>query len=855
MTLLKKSIASITTLCLITINLTSLSFASEDTQKQELKKAIEKSEPFVVSGNIKEEKKEGISPQQILINYLSNIEKTSIFKVKSKEDDKNDSQFIVRLQQYINNIPIYGSDLVGCVDYDGNIKSISGYIEPTSKTLKGFNYNPTLTKDDALKIAKEKLELKNELNKNEKVELYLYKSKEEYKLAYKVDVNIIGKTIYNKIVFIDANSGDIINQYENTNNIIKSEKIKAKGVFGDEREIQVIHRQGEAGFKDGYYFIDLSRGSKPIKTLDIKGQYFYQYYYQNKIPYGMDNDIKYFSTKLEKSDGKFVDANYHVGKTYDFYLNKYNRDGLDGKGSKPELLVNVNEPGNAFSSLVNGVDILVFGNENSTTYDSAGSLDVIGHEYTHSVVRHTANLDYVSQSGAINEAYGDIFGTLVEHTYKSSKNWTIGENFSKYGYLRSMKNPDIDNVDNMEICRRSHVHNDSCDNDYVHENSGIINKLAYLISEGGTQYGINVKGIGEEKMGKLFYDALTEGLYSQSDFNHLGEVLLLKAKTASEKETVENALKSVGIMKVSSNNPKVVISKMVGETRYETSIMISQKGWDTSDNVVLVNSSSIADALSATPFAKSINAPILLTPNDSLYYNIEQEIKRLKAKNIYIIGGTSVVSNNIVDELEYDGLKVNRISGIDRYETSLEIAKRLGNISNIAVVNGVDGLSDAVSIAPVAANKNMPIILTSQNENFDKINKFIKENNIQTSYVIGGQGVISNDIATKLPNYKRIGGNDRNETNALILENFYKEKNLENIFIAKDGMNKQDDLIDALSAGVLAAKKNSPIVIVGSNLNWKQKEILSSKETNEVTQVGGNGNENSFSQIIDILNK
>lgn len=302
-------------------------------------------------------------------------------------------------------------------------------------------------------------------------------------------------------------------------------------------------------------------------------------------------------------------------------------------------------------------------------------------------------------------------------------------------------------------------------------------------------------------------------------------------------------------------NPPVIENKIVGTSRYSTAVKISNRGWENADNVVIVNSSAISDAISATPFAKSKNAPILLTQSDKLNDETKKEITRLKAKNIYIIGGKEVVSDRVILQLKSMNVNVERISGKTRYETSLEIAKKLGNVSEIAVVNGITGLPDAVSIAPVAANKNMPVVLSSPNEGTKVFNDFIKSNNIKTSYVIGKEGAISNDVANNLPNVKRLGGENRNETNTVILETFYNSKDLNNIFVAKNGMKKQDDLIDALAVGVLAAKENSPVVIVGDKLDAKQEKLLSSKNPKEVTQVGGNGNENAFSQLANMFKK
>jgi len=200
-------------------------------------------------------------------------------------------------------------------------------------------------------------------------------------------------------------------------------------------------------------------------------------------------------------------------------------------------------------------------------------------------------------------------------------------------------------------------------------------------------------------------------------------------------------------------------------------------------------------------------------------------------------------------------LNVERISGNDRYKTSLEIAKKLNSPSEIAVVNGVTGLPDAVSIAPVAAEKDMPIVLVSPKEGIKAYDQYVKDNklNIKKSYIIGKEAAISKEIANKLPNPERLGGIDRNETNAAILEKFYTSEELNNIFVAKDGMKKPDDLIDALSVGVLASQKKSPVVIVGNDLNDKQESLLSKKQPKEITQVGGNGNENAFNKLANMF--
>ena len=77
---------------------------------------------------------------------------------------------------------------------------------------------------------------------------------------------------------------------------------------------------------------------------------------------------------------------------------------------------------------------------------------------------------------------------------------------------------------------------------------------------------------------------------------------------------------------------EVSSDKLIGAGRWETAIEVSKKGWEKSSAAVIVNDSSIADELAATPFAKANNAPILLTQKDKLYEVTKSELKRLGVK-------------------------------------------------------------------------------------------------------------------------------------------------------------------------------------------------------------------------------
>ncbi|MBY2231079.1 cell wall-binding protein Cwp14 [Clostridioides difficile] len=298
-----------------------------------------------------------------------------------------------------------------------------------------------------------------------------------------------------------------------------------------------------------------------------------------------------------------------------------------------------------------------------------------------------------------------------------------------------------------------------------------------------------------------------------------------------------------------------VENTLVGQDRYQTAVEVSKKGWSSANEAVVVNSESIVDALAVTPFAKLKNAPILLTEKNNLNSQTEKELKRLGVKKVYIIGLSSSVSNDVQKQLESNNLTTERVGGSDRYQTALSIAKKiegLKDISEIAVVNGYIGLADAVSIASVAATNGMVILPVSDTSGISSFKDFIESKNINKSYIIGSTNAVSDKIKQSLPNSERIGGADRNETNGKVIEKFYTSNKLNNVFVAKDGMKKQNQLIDALAVGVLASKENSPVLIVGEQLSATQKSVFSNKNATSITQVGSGGNENAFKELKDL---
>ena len=272
-----------------------------------------------------------------------------------------------------------------------------------------------------------------------------------------------------------------------------------------------------------------------------------------------------------------------------------------------------------------------------------------------------------------------------------------------------------------------------------------------------------------------------------------------------------------------------------GKDRYETAIQISKVGWeDKSKFAVLATGQDFPDALCAAPLAKKLGAPILLNTKSKLLPEVEQELRRLKVEEIIIVGGPGVISEDVLNTLNTMNVKCTRIYGVNRYETSIKVAQQLDKSNEIAVVTG-DNYPDAISISSIAAQKGMPILLTGKNNLPNSVAEYLKNNTIETSYVIGGNDVVSDGVAGKFPNVERLQGHDRYDTNVAVLNKFAQELDFNSIYAATG-----NNYPDALAASALACQSKSPVCLVSYGSIDKLKGSIASnlQDTTEVKAIG-----------------
>jgi Zn-dependent metalloprotease len=213
-----------------------------------------------------------------------------------------------------------------------------------------------------------------------------------------------------------------------------------------------------------------------------------------------------------------VDAAYrYAGDTYDYFYTQHGRDSYDGAGAP--LISTIDYcPSAANCPYANA-----FWNGSQMVYGHGFPVadDVDAHELTHAVTERTANLAYYMQSGALNEAFSDIFGETVDQTNSSGTDtpamrWQMGEDVPGFGAIRNMMNPNA-----FGDPGRVTDPNFSCstaDNGGVHSNSGVLNHFYALLVDGGTYNTYSVTGLGLPKAGRIAYRALTTYLLSGSNF-------------------------------------------------------------------------------------------------------------------------------------------------------------------------------------------------------------------------------------------------------------------------------------------------------------------------------------------------
>lgn len=268
--------------------------------------------------------------------------------------------------------------------------------------------------------------------------------------------------------------------------------------------------------------------------------------------------------------------------------------------------------------------------------------------------------------------------------------------------------------------------------------------------------------------------------------------------------------------------------RLNGPGRVETGLQVSREIYPdkSAKNVVLAGYTGEADALTGTLLASAKDAPLLLVRQSD---DIKKELVRLGAENVYLLGGESVISSAVEQELKNAKYNVIRVAGKNRYSTAVEVAKTsMANTEHIFLTNdGQSGsLADALAIGPVSGKNQMPIMLTSKNKLPEPTLDAITAMKVKKVTIVGGDTVVSKQVEKELTDKNivvdRISGKDRYETAIKIANKYFSGS--KKAVVTNDG---NVSFADALMGGYLGAKQDAPILLTAHRkLNIKTENYL-----------------------------
>ncbi|WP_226582461.1 cell wall-binding repeat-containing protein [Halobacillus litoralis] len=291
-----------------------------------------------------------------------------------------------------------------------------------------------------------------------------------------------------------------------------------------------------------------------------------------------------------------------------------------------------------------------------------------------------------------------------------------------------------------------------------------------------------------------------------------------------------------------------LVSTLSGENRVGTAIEISKDLYPDggADTVVVTTGYNFPDALSAGPLASAADAPIIpVNSGGTLTDAALDEIERLGAENVYILGGTGAVSEEVFTQLNSISIasnNVKRLSDDTRYGTNLEIVKELqsefGYEGNGVFLATGKNYADALSAASIAGDMGMPIVLTNGEDLSDEALAVLENEDV---YVVGGTSVVSDDVVSQVEEVslavERLSGVNRYGTLVDLLQEF--EPSTNQLYVAS-GTNYPD----ALAAAPLVTGKDGMLLLVDpENLPREVDAYLTkyayTNDISSITVLGG----------------
>ena len=431
---------------------------------------------------------------------------------------------------------------------------------------------------------------------------------------------------------------------------------------------------------------------------------------------------------------------------------------------------------------------------------------------------------------------------LVGETEKSEFEITV------YDDLNSMTGSSTGFIDTSIIKENSSISGDKLENLLSQikglDRSGKYSEVNATISNGSTSGVFYVNFDGDSSSINIPENvSLNSGNYTLSltvdGYTVKENIVLTSSYTNVDDIDYNNGPQLRSLNSTSALSSNFSVKRLSGKNRYATAVEISKSKFSKADNVVIVNGDSINEVLAASSLAKQLNSPILLTEQNALNSYTSTEINRLGAKNVYIIGNTGKIANNVESALKSSGKIITRVSGSDIYSTAVAIAKHTKSKSNekTLILSSATSYPDSLSAAALSAAKAYPILYTDKSSTPATTMNYIKSGDFTNVIVVGGNATVSDSVLNGLKSagksVSRVSGTNRYATSLAIANSYFGSSTTVNI---ATGVT----FIDSVAGGSVAGLNNSPVILVeGNSVSSGLKSYIASSKATTVNIFGG----------------
>ena len=283
----------------------------------------------------------------------------------------------------------------------------------------------------------------------------------------------------------------------------------------------------------------------------------------------------------------------------------------------------------------------------------------------------------------------------------------------------------------------------------------------------------------------------------------------------------------------------LTFSRIAGADRVATAVEVSMTMHSSASTAILARADAFADALAAAPLAADLNAPVLLTPPDTLSPVVADELERLSVDRVIILGGAAALSESVEQAVEAEGPTVERIAGEDRFATAAQIASRIPPTGRVYVATGND-YPDALTAGAAAARLPAPLLLVGSALG-DEAVQVLRDQRPSEIVIVGGTAVVSEEIGDALAGdnatTERLAGANRYATAEAVHRHVVDDfGGPEGVWLASSA-----GFADALAAGPAVAADRSTLLLTDPiDVAFAEETVAVLGEVGgDVTIVGG----------------